>query len=97
MLRELHSLTYFDEMIQHQSEKLLGIDKMHKFGRYVVSNEEVLSDFSDKEKYNGSIPTSGYLGDFYKNTHSGIRSYLDRMQKWIVNCEMLSIDASTSA
>jgi hypothetical protein len=95
MLRELHSLTYFDEMIQHQSEKLLGVDKMiGQFGGIVLSYEPVLSNFSDKGKYSGSIPTSGYLGDFYKDTHNGIRSYLDRMQKWMVNCKMLSIDAS---
>jgi hypothetical protein len=95
MLRELHSLTYFDELLHQQSDKLETRGKIREeVVPYILDTSPILSDFWDKAKYNGSIPTAWYLSDCYKTFHWSIRPYLDRIVKYVVNCEFLSIDAS---
>jgi hypothetical protein len=95
MLRELHSLTYFDELLHQQSDKLETRGKIREeVVPYILDTSPILSEFCDKAKYNGSIPTAWHLSDCYKTFHRSIRPYLDRIVKYVVNCEFLSIDAS---
>ena len=67
---ELHAKQYHRECVKHELE----VSKMANLG---LDKKPMLSDFADKSKYNGQVPTCRYLLHVYKTFHSTIKDYLD--------------------
>ena len=87
MLLELHSKKYFLSYIGHLS----------KYEKSVLrSDVKPFSEFDDKLKYAGAVPSANYLSSMYKKQGQEIRALLDQEVKKIA-CKTLAVDGSSKA
>ena len=76
VLLELHSkqyTTYFIEREQALQKSRTGMGA----GGNAAINNEMFSEFSDKAKYDGTVPTGRYLTQMYKKIHNKIKRFLE--------------------
>ena len=77
ILLELHSkqyTTYFIEREQALQKSRTGMGA----GGNAAINNEMFSEFSDKAKYDGTVPTAGrYLTQMYKKIHNKMKRFLE--------------------
>ena len=71
-LLELHSLRYFDDSLNYQA--VLFNRKGTGFLQ-TKESEAMLSDFDDKDGYNGAVPTARYLKAMHKKFYDAIRPF----------------------
>lgn len=83
---ELHAKTYHRECLKHEME-------IAKKRHLLQQNKPMLSEFADKSKYNGLVPTSRYLTHVYKLFHKSIQDFLDTEVKKR-GAQRLHVDAS---
>ena len=70
LLKELHTKEYYKKMMQREytvlQRKSSGINQEH--------DSEYFSEFSNKSKHNGKIPSRNYIVDMHKRCHYSTRN-----------------------
>lgn len=72
MLLELHSKEYTRQCIKHENRILAHRESVERSVEY-----SPLSNFSDKKKYHGIVPSGKYIAEVYKQYERTILAYLD--------------------
>ena len=91
LLLELHSLKYFDNILQFLSEKERDIST-----KVTANTGDGYSSFDDPYEYAGAVPSPKYILDMYKKQCHEIRPFLENEVKK-VECETFHIDSSKKA
>jgi hypothetical protein len=83
ILKELHSIKYFGEMIDREYRLASGEAKNN--GETSACRGSLFSHFSDRKKYNGAIPTGRYFQQVFVNFSKGIGDFMsNEAKKWPV-------------
>ena len=91
IITELHSIEYFEQMIDR--EYRLASGEAEKAAEASVEKGVLFSDFGDRRRYNGAIPTGRYFQDLFVNFGKSIGNFLENeANKWPV--DGLCIDTS---
>ena len=73
ILLELHSKKYADDYIAREQR----LQQSRLNGNVISAEVGLYSDFSDKKKYDGSVPTGRYLAQVHLKQHKKIERHMD--------------------
>ena len=77
ILTELHSLEYFEEMIDREYRLAAGET------RGTLKKGSLISAFNDRKFYNGAVPTGKYIQNMFIDFSLSIQTFLEaEMKKW---------------
>ncbi len=83
ILKELHSIKYFGEMIDRECRLASGEAKDN--GETSVRRGNLFSHFSDRKKHNGAIPMGGHFQQIFVNFSKGSGDFMSNEgKKWPV-------------
>lgn len=72
MLKELHTKRHANDFIEREK-----INEKFRLLEQDMPYKGLFSDFGDKTKYNGTLPTGAYLYQMYKQNHKSFARHMD--------------------